>query len=451
MPEFTNSNYDRILDATKDLRTQLQKLVKGTDLKVGTTGTAAMNLDQRESSSNADAVIALATVVLIVVLLLVIFRSPIIALLPIVLIAGPWYVRNLVLTGNPLFPMKLPLLPGLLRTTRALELQTTGGIFHVLVGGFFGIGLWLAGALVLGWILAWARPGCLRTPLGRLAMLGPVIGLGIFVFSSPYDEPRFADPSLAILFLSPAILATRWRWCALLLSIAFAAIALSTAFAPEGLLQLAPGIAIVALAATAAMAIARAVRHHPPARIGCASIAVLLLAAWIYVNWWSAERSYLAGDAPGDATTDRAWRDNYGDLGQAWSVLRQIAAAETIAYANTYFVYPLQGADGRNRVIHIPASPKVRTIADLPALADLRPLTGRQIIPAMVAAQSEDADEATWLSRLRDSGAHYLFVGKSDLNAQGLPPPQARWARRFTPVYENAAAAIYRIGETQPR
>ncbi|HVX44236.1 MAG TPA: MMPL family transporter [Mycobacteriales bacterium] len=124
MPEINNSNYDRILDSTKDLRTELQKLVKGTDLKAGTTGTAAMNLDQRESSSNADTIIALATVLLIVVLLLVIFRSPIIALLPIIVIGIVSQVAN-----------------GLIATiSKAFDLKADSSINQLLIVVLFGVG-----------------------------------------------------------------------------------------------------------------------------------------------------------------------------------------------------------------------------------------------------------------------------------------------------------------------
>lgn len=51
-----------------------------------TTGQVAQSYDQREASGNADAIVAVGTIALIVLLLLVIFRSPLIALLPVVVI-----------------------------------------------------------------------------------------------------------------------------------------------------------------------------------------------------------------------------------------------------------------------------------------------------------------------------------------------------------------------------
>ncbi|MEV0293147.1 MMPL family transporter [Nocardia sp. NPDC050710] len=75
-------------DAVKSLREDLKEQVRGTDLKAGITGAAAQTLDQTESSEKGMAIIGIATVALILVLLLVIFRSPVIALLPIVVIGA---------------------------------------------------------------------------------------------------------------------------------------------------------------------------------------------------------------------------------------------------------------------------------------------------------------------------------------------------------------------------
>ncbi|MBO0685856.1 MAG: MMPL family transporter, partial [Candidatus Dormibacteraeota bacterium] len=87
MPQLTNANYPSIDASVQKLRDDLKPLVAGTDLKAGTTGEAAMDLDQSQSGSTALTIIAVATVALIVALLLLTFRSPIIALLPIVVIA----------------------------------------------------------------------------------------------------------------------------------------------------------------------------------------------------------------------------------------------------------------------------------------------------------------------------------------------------------------------------
>lgn len=73
-------------NAIVSLRGHLSSLVRGTDLRAGVTGAAAQQVDQQKSGNRAMAVVGIATILLILVLLLVIFRSPIIALLPVLTI-----------------------------------------------------------------------------------------------------------------------------------------------------------------------------------------------------------------------------------------------------------------------------------------------------------------------------------------------------------------------------
>ncbi|MFD6400375.1 MMPL family transporter [Nocardia sp. NPDC060249] len=75
-------------EAVKSLREQLKEQVRDTGLKAGITGTAAQTLDQTEEGEKGMAIIGIATIVLILVLLLIIFRSPVIALLPVITIGA---------------------------------------------------------------------------------------------------------------------------------------------------------------------------------------------------------------------------------------------------------------------------------------------------------------------------------------------------------------------------
>ncbi|MBT2382293.1 MMPL family transporter [Streptomyces sp. ISL-11] len=86
-------------DAVKNLREDAKPLLKGTQLKMGITGQAATELDSAESSGDTDAMIMSATFLLIIVLLLLIFRSPLIAILP-VLIIGVVFMVALGLIGT---------------------------------------------------------------------------------------------------------------------------------------------------------------------------------------------------------------------------------------------------------------------------------------------------------------------------------------------------------------
>lgn len=111
-------------DAVKALRDALKTDVQSTDLKAGITGQAAQMLDQTESSNKGMAIIGAATIVLILVLLLVIFRSPVIALLPIVTIGA---VSSLV--------------TGLIATVaKAFDLKVDSSVSAILLVVLFGVG-----------------------------------------------------------------------------------------------------------------------------------------------------------------------------------------------------------------------------------------------------------------------------------------------------------------------
>ncbi len=111
-------------DAVKQLRTDLKPLVTGTGLTHGVTGSAAQVLDSQQSSNRADKIVLLATFALILILLLVIFRSPIIALLPLILIA----LVSQVATGL------------VSDINKAFNLNTDSSISTILIVVLFGIG-----------------------------------------------------------------------------------------------------------------------------------------------------------------------------------------------------------------------------------------------------------------------------------------------------------------------
>ncbi|NUU22321.1 MAG: MMPL family transporter, partial [Streptomycetaceae bacterium] len=83
---FGDAQDTQVNDAVKDLRDATDPLVDATDLKVGYTGGPAMNLDNEDAFKKAEAIVGFVTIALILVLLLVIYRSPIAALMPIVVV-----------------------------------------------------------------------------------------------------------------------------------------------------------------------------------------------------------------------------------------------------------------------------------------------------------------------------------------------------------------------------
>ena len=73
--------------AVQQIRAATQPIVTGTELRYGVTGDVAMTLDNQDAYDRALAIVGLATVALIIVLMLLIYRSPVAALLPIVTVA----------------------------------------------------------------------------------------------------------------------------------------------------------------------------------------------------------------------------------------------------------------------------------------------------------------------------------------------------------------------------
>lgn len=107
MPEVTDPEDTSQQDAVEQLRKDLKQQLRDTDLKAGVTGSAAQALDESDASERAGVLVGAGTIVIIVVLLFLIFRSPIIALLPVVLIGliSPM-ATGLIASANKAFDMK---------------------------------------------------------------------------------------------------------------------------------------------------------------------------------------------------------------------------------------------------------------------------------------------------------------------------------------------------------
>ena len=111
-------------DAAKVLREDVKQLVKGTDLEVKLGGSAAQALDQQDSSKRGEALIGIGTFVIILVTLLIIFRAPILAFLPLLLIGVVAAIAN-----------------GLIAyATKLFGLQANSSVSSILIVVLFGVG-----------------------------------------------------------------------------------------------------------------------------------------------------------------------------------------------------------------------------------------------------------------------------------------------------------------------
>jgi RND superfamily putative drug exporter len=119
-----NAGQPKQADAAEVLRDEAKKLAKGTDLDVKLGGSAAQALDQQDSSKRGEALIGIGTFVIILVTLLIIFRAPILAVLPLVLIGLVSAVAN-----------------GLIAyATKLFNLEANSSISSILIVVLFGVG-----------------------------------------------------------------------------------------------------------------------------------------------------------------------------------------------------------------------------------------------------------------------------------------------------------------------
>src|SRR4051794_7315351 len=112
------------IDAARDLRDDAHEAVDGTDLTVGVTGAAAQALDSQDASAKAEAIVGITTFALILLLMVVIFRSVILAVFPLLVIGLVSQVAvGLIGAANKVF-----------------DLKTDSSIQVILIVVLFGIG-----------------------------------------------------------------------------------------------------------------------------------------------------------------------------------------------------------------------------------------------------------------------------------------------------------------------
>jgi hypothetical protein len=133
------------------------------------------------------------------------------------LIAGPWFLRNLLLTGNPLYPVDVKVFGvtvfrGLFESARSERLDGVRSMLALLTGRDQSLPVWPAVTVGLAWVAAVAgRFGQLRRdPLVRACLLGPWVVIGVFWAVAPYAEIRFVFPGFVLLFAAAALAIAAW-------------------------------------------------------------------------------------------------------------------------------------------------------------------------------------------------------------------------------------------------
>ena len=120
-----NAGQPQQADAVKTLRSDADALTKGTPLEAKIGGSAAQALDQQDSSNRANALTFAGTFVIILLTLLIIFRSPILAVLPLLVL-----IALVSSTANALVAY----------ASKAFGLQANSSISSLLIVVLLGIG-----------------------------------------------------------------------------------------------------------------------------------------------------------------------------------------------------------------------------------------------------------------------------------------------------------------------
>lgn len=373
-------------------------------------------------------------------------RHYLIVLALLLLIAGPWYLRSLLLTGNPLYPIRTLGLPGLFATARSTQLGMPSSVWTLLTCRDQSLP---AAPMLLVLIVAipalFTQFGKLRSsPLIRLCLLGPPIALLLFVMDSPYAEVRFLYPAFVLLFAGAALAMDKP-----IVQIVIASLLLLLAWLTEFKLEGDRTAIVLGMAGTAAtvmgfgLAVAWTLARVSAARhrtliASVTALALLVLAGLIYVGWAAHVKECRALAMVG-------YRTQYDASADAWQFVRdQLPPDELLAYANTFLIHPMEGFDNRRPLVYFPTRRGITHLHDLPALPGR--LSGEQIVPAMARALTTDTDETAWLRHLSESKATHLIVFHHDVVPN--PPELAIVAAhpdRFELIFSNDAASVFHL------
>ena len=305
-----------------------------------------------------------------------------------IVLAGPWYLRNWIATGNPLFPVDIPhLFHGLFTTSHSAAFASIKSASSVIVGGAYGMPIAMAAVLALAWILCLATVwrGIWSNPILRASVIGSAAGIAIFFWRSPFPEVRFFLPVFLMLFacLSAVIprIHRREKTAAAMAGLVLLA-AILTVLDPGLWLTTAWLSFISFVIASLGIAVRWWASRRPLRWILIGSICLGMFCVFAYINWAAYSR---------DSAADAFYAVEYPEHEPLWRAVNEIVPADaTVAYTNIYLVYPMMGRSLSRRLVYVPTRSGVSSIADLGWLGS--DLSGEQIIPAAVRADGGVAE-----------------------------------------------------------
>jgi hypothetical protein len=362
------------------------------------------------------------------------WRATSMMIVPIAVLGGVWYLRNLIVTGNPFYPVAAFGFAGLYdrAAMRAwdyhLPVTQLGELSELLLASGVGFASAAGVALARGW-------------RGRESMLALAL-VALFWFVVPYQESRFLFPAFGVAAVALGRQAERAPIAvgrgALVVALATALLAWPT---PERL-------ALVPVAAAGALALPLSSRAPAALRsigAGVAAAALLVAVGAGVTRWQRRDPGYAVDDG-----TRAAWR---------W--FRAHVRDRRVAYTGTNLAFPLAGERLANRVayVNVAGAPDDR-LHDFgrrsPGPCDTRRAAPNCIDNPEPAPYRDGANAAVWLANLRAARTEILFVAALypivrrvvAADADGFPIERA-WAdarpAQFHLRYASAAARVYEV------
>jgi len=336
-----------------------------------------------------------------------------------------FYARNLVLAGNPLYPLALKLggatvAPG---AYDSAILRTS--VYHVARGDLAALGALLLEpglAFALGGVLALAL--CARAAPAWLLLAAALVA--IFWLAIPYQESRFLFPVWGVAAIAMALggrAAGALRWVPLALAVVGSVVEQPTF----------ERAAALGLGAAGALA-ASARRWTPRVSLRALALAALLLAPACALLP-AREPSYALGD----------------ELDEAWAWLRANVHGARVAYTGNNLAFPLAGAGLANDVRYVNVAGGPEDLFHDFAVRAPQACVGPEPAPYRAGARYE-----TWLGNLGTARRDLLFVAALDpgvrativADADGFPVERA-WADAhpgvFTLRFASPAARVYGV------
>lgn len=368
-------------------------------------------------------------------------------LIPLVLLGAFPFLRNLWLTGNPVYPVTVPLiaatLPGLFSSQ-----ATHNNSYHISLRQFWGgcDYFFLKGGLAL------AAIGTIGPVFGRNRQLFWLTGLAALIvlghlFVVPYNANYrflFAPWGLLIAAAVAACTATPWLRYVIVAAVAWFTFESLELLPRQFRLDNDEGLGLFRAGFTATFVLGAAIAwglHGLNARVrsgACLFCGLAIVAALGAVNETRQARM--------DQVYARDWGKRFAKYAPEWQQIEGIEGSARIAYAGLNLPYPLCGLDQRHTVFSVPldgSSPDLLPHELRAALGDTYQPSDRTV---EITVGRTTARPKEWIEQLLASEVDYLALYADTM----WQPIELRWAEESPRLFErisrsDAKLVIYRV------